>query len=49
VKKLAQEHLDIARAAGVNGTPTFYINGKLVVGADLQQIQKLLGEAAQKK
>lgn len=46
VKKLAQEHLNLARSAGVSGTPTFFINGKLVVGADMQQIDKLLNDAA---
>ena len=46
IKKLAQEHIDLARSAGVTGTPTFFINGKLVVGADLQQIEKLLDDAA---
>ncbi len=49
VKKLAQEHLSLGRTAGVTGTPTFYINGKLIVGADFQQIGALLGDAAQKK
>jgi thiol:disulfide interchange protein DsbC len=47
VKKLAQEHLDLARSVGVSGTPTFFINGKQVVGADFQKIEKLLGEAVQ--
>jgi thiol:disulfide interchange protein DsbC len=47
VKKLAQEHLNLARSVGVTGTPTYFINGKLVVGADFQQIEKLLKEAAQ--
>jgi thiol:disulfide interchange protein DsbC len=46
VKKLAQEHLNLARSAGVSGTPTFFISGKLVVGADFQQIEKLLKDAA---
>jgi thiol:disulfide interchange protein DsbC len=46
VKKLAQEHLSLARSVGVTGTPTYFINGKLVVGADFQQIEKLLKEAA---
>lgn len=45
-KKLAQEHLNIAKSVGVTGTPTYFINGKLVVGADFQQIEKLLKDAA---
>jgi thiol:disulfide interchange protein DsbC len=47
VKKLAQEHLNLARSVGVTGTPTYFINGKLVVGADFQQIERLLKETAQ--
>jgi thiol:disulfide interchange protein DsbC len=46
IKTLAQEHLNIARSAGVAGTPTFFINGKLVVGADIPQMEKLLNDAA---
>lgn len=42
IKKLAQEHLDLARSVGVTGTPTFFINGKEVVGADIPQIERLL-------
>ncbi len=48
-KKLAQEHLTIAKSAGVTGTPTFVINGKIVVGADFQKIEKLLGAASASK
>jgi thiol:disulfide interchange protein DsbC len=47
IKKLAREHMDLARSAGVTGTPTFFINGKQVVGADMPQIEKLLNDAAQ--
>jgi len=47
IKKLAQEHLDLARSVGVSGTPTFFINGKQVVGADFQKLEKLLSEATQ--
>lgn len=47
VKKLAQEQMNLARSAGVSGTPTFFINGKRVVGADIQQIEQLLKDAAQ--
>jgi thiol:disulfide interchange protein DsbC len=42
VKRLAKEHMDLARSVGVSGTPTFFINGKQVVGADFKQIEKLL-------
>ena len=46
IKKLAQEHLDLARSVGVSGTPTFFINGKQVVGADFQKLETLLGDAS---
>ena len=46
IKKLAQEHLDLARSVGVSGTPTFFINGNQVVGADFQKLGKLLSDAS---
>jgi thiol:disulfide interchange protein DsbC len=46
VKTLAQEHMNLARTIGVTGTPTSFINGKQVVGADIQQIEKLLNDAS---
>lgn len=46
VKTLAQEHMNLARTIGVTGTPTSFINGKQVVGADIQQIEKLLKDAS---
>lgn len=42
VKAQAAEHLDLARTLGVDGTPTFYINGQQVVGADMEKINGLL-------
>lgn len=45
IKRLASEHMDLARKVGVTGTPTFYLNGTLVVGADMQKIDSLLKEA----
>lgn len=42
VKAQAAEHLDLARALGVDGTPTFYINGQQIVGADMERIKELL-------
>lgn len=44
IKALAQEHMALARKMGVQGTPTFFINGKMVVGADTKQIEQLLTE-----
>jgi len=49
VTKLAQEHLALAKMVGVQGTPTFFINGTMVVGADIPQIEKLLKEPAPQK
>lgn len=50
IKKLASEHMELARKVGITGTPTFFINGKAVVGADLARIDALIkeGEAARK-
>ena len=45
IKKLASEHMDWARKVGITGTPTFFINGKAVVGADLARIDALIKEA----
>lgn len=44
VKDLAQEHISLAKKMGVQGTPTFFVNGKMVVGADTKQIEQLLKE-----
>ncbi len=45
IKSLAQEHIALARKAGVQGTPTFFINGQEVVGADEKKIEELLKPA----
>lgn len=42
VKALAAEYMDFARSLGVDGTPTFFINGQQVVGADMERINALL-------
>lgn len=42
VKALAQEHLELAKKMGVQGTPTFFISGQQVVGADTKKIDQLL-------
>lgn len=42
VKSLAQEHIAQARKVGVQGTPTFYVNGQEVVGADEKKIGDIL-------
>jgi thiol:disulfide interchange protein DsbC len=42
IKALAQEHLELAKKAAVTGTPTFYVNGQVVVGADTNKLDQLL-------
>jgi thiol:disulfide interchange protein DsbC len=42
IKALAQEHLALAKKVGIQGTPTFYIKGEQVVGADTQKMDSLL-------
>lgn len=42
VKAQAAEYLDFARNLGIDGTPTFFINGQQVVGADMEKIKELL-------
>jgi len=42
VKSLAQEHLTLARKVGIQGTPTFFVNGQQVTGADTQKLDELL-------
>ena len=42
VKELAQEHLALARKVGIQGTPTFFIKGQQVVGADVKKFDELL-------
>ncbi|UFS70821.1 DsbC family protein [Geomonas sp. RF6] len=49
VKALAQEHLSLAKKVGVQGTPTFFINGQQIVGADTKKIEQLLGPPAPAK
>lgn len=46
IKALAQEHLTLAKKMGVTGTPTFFIEGNQVVGADTKRIEELLKEPA---
>ena len=42
VKALAQEHIAMAKKVGIQGTPTFFINGEQVVGADTKKMDELL-------
>lgn len=42
VKQLAQEHLALARQVGIQGTPTFFVKGQQIVGADTKKLDELL-------
>ena len=42
VKALAREHLEMAQKAGIQGTPSFFVNGVQVVGADFKKLDELL-------
>lgn len=46
--KLSQEHLALANELGVTGTPTYFVEGTMVVGADIPKIEQLLGKRAGK-
>ena len=43
VSALMKEHRELAAKAGVSGTPSFWINGHVVVGANIPVIEHLLG------
>ena len=42
IKELADEYMSLARSLAIDGTPTFFINDQMVVGADLERIDSLL-------
>lgn len=42
IKDQAQEFLDLAKSLAIDGTPTFFINDQMVVGADMERIESLL-------
>ncbi|HZV81050.1 MAG TPA: DsbC family protein [Geobacteraceae bacterium] len=42
IKDLAAQHMEFARTLGIDGTPSFFINGQQVVGADMDRINALL-------
>ncbi len=50
-RKLLKEHLEIAAKVQVAGTPTFFVNGKLISGANFQAIDQALaaGPGAEEK
>jgi protein-disulfide isomerase len=42
---MADEHLKLVNGAGVSGTPTFFVNGTVVIGADTEGIRKAIDKA----
>jgi thiol:disulfide interchange protein DsbC len=42
VKDQAAAYMELARTMAIEGTPTFFINGQQVVGADMERIDNLL-------
>jgi thiol:disulfide interchange protein DsbC len=42
VKDQAEEFMSLAKSLAIDGTPTFFINGQQVVGADMDRINTLL-------
>jgi thiol:disulfide interchange protein DsbC len=42
--KLQEEQLEIAKKNKVNSTPTFMINGRIIVGFDQKKIEEALGK-----
>ncbi|MEI6205142.1 MAG: thioredoxin domain-containing protein [Desulfuromonadales bacterium] len=42
--KLQEEQLEIAKKNKVDSTPTFMINGRIVVGFDQKQMEEILGK-----
>lgn len=42
VKEQAEEYMNLARSLAIDGTPTFFINGQQVIGADMEKIDSLL-------
>jgi thiol:disulfide interchange protein DsbC len=49
IKALAQEHLALSKMVGVQGTPTFFVNGTQVTGADIPQLERLLKDPEPQK
>lgn len=43
-KKRVEEMMAIARDANIESTPTFMINGRIIVGADKRKIEAALGK-----
>jgi thiol:disulfide interchange protein DsbC len=44
VEALLKEHRELAAKAGVSGTPSFWINGQFIVGANIPAIESILNK-----
>lgn len=42
--KQLEEHLDMAKKQKINSTPTFIVNGRIIVGFDQKKIEEALGK-----
>jgi thiol:disulfide interchange protein DsbC len=42
--KLQEEHAAIAKEAAANGTPTYVISGRILIGFDQQKLESILGK-----
>lgn len=42
IKEQAEEHMSLARTLTIDGTPTFFVNDQMIVGADMDRIDNLL-------
>ncbi len=45
LSRLMVENLDLAHSVGMTGTPTFIINGEIVIGADIFALEQLIDQA----
>lgn len=48
VSALLDEHIQMAKKMGLQGTPAFWINGNFVAGANIKMIEKYLNEGGAK-
>lgn len=49
VEEVLKAHKETAAKLGITGTPAYVVNGELIVGADIQRIEHLLGRPERKE
>lgn len=49
VEDTLKAHKELAVKLGITGTPAYVINGEIVVGANIQKIEQLIGKPQQKE